>query len=50
MVKVGDLVLGNSKKLSQWFLKITYFAEDLIENLNELEGWPKKVLSMQKIG
>ena len=36
------------KKLSQWFLKITYFAEDLIENLNELEGWPKKVLSMQE--
>ena len=36
------------KKLSQWFLKITDFAEDLIENLNQLEGWPKKVLSMQE--
>ena len=36
------------KKLSQWFLKITHFAEDLIENLNNLDGWPKKVLSMQE--
>src|SRR6056300_1622359 len=36
------------KKLSQWFLKITHFAEDLIENLNDLDGWPKKVLSMQE--
>ena len=36
------------KKLSQWFLKITDFAEDLLEGLNELENWPKKVLSMQE--
>ena len=36
------------KKLSQWFLKITDFAEDLLDGLNELENWPKKVLSMQE--
>ena len=36
------------KKLSQWFLKITDFAEDLLNGLNELENWPKKVLSMQE--
>ena len=36
------------KKLSQWFLKITDFAEDLLEGLNQLENWPKKVLSMQE--
>ena len=36
------------KKLSQWFLKITDFAEDLLEGLSQLENWPKKVLSMQE--
>ena len=36
------------KKLSQWFLKITDFAEDLLKGLNQLENWPKKVLSMQE--
>ena len=36
------------KKLSQWFLKITDFAEDLLDGLNQLENWPKKVLSMQE--
>tara|TARA_B100000686_G_scaffold23770_2_gene22347 strand:- start:483 stop:2930 length:2448 start_codon:yes stop_codon:yes gene_type:complete len=36
------------KKLSQWFLKITDFAEDLNEGLKDLKKWPKKVLSMQE--
>ena len=40
--------LVEQKKLSQWFLKITDFAEDLLNGLNELENWPKKVLSMQE--
>lgn len=36
------------KKLSQWFLKITAFAEELIVGLNKLDNWPKKVLLMQE--
>ena len=37
------------KKLSQWFLKITDFADDLVKELDNLSGWPKRVLSMQEL-
>jgi leucyl-tRNA synthetase len=36
------------KKLSQWFFKITDYAERLLGNLPALEGWPERVLLMQK--
>jgi leucyl-tRNA synthetase len=36
------------KKLNQWFLKITDFAEELIEGLGALEHWPEKVKLMQE--
>ena len=36
------------KKLSQWFFNITSFANDLLEDLDSLKGWPEKVKLMQK--
>ncbi len=36
------------KKLSQWFFDITKFSENLLDGLNELNGWPDKVKTMQK--
>lgn len=36
------------KKLSQWFLKITDYAEQLLQDLDKLKGWPDKVKTMQK--
>ena len=40
--------LVERKKLSQWFFNITKFAEDLLNDLKLLEGWPDKVKLMQK--
>ncbi len=36
------------KKLSQWFLKITAFSKELLDDLNKLDQWPEKVKTMQK--
>ena len=40
--------LVESRELTQWFFKITDFAEDLLGALDGLERWPEKVRLMQK--
>ena len=39
--------LVEQRELTQWFFKITDFAQDLLESLNLLEEWPEKVKLMQ---
>ena len=36
------------RKLNQWFLKITDFAEDLLQGLSTLTEWPERVRTMQE--
>jgi leucyl-tRNA synthetase len=36
------------RKLSQWFFKITAFADDLLDGLDTLDRWPEKVRIMQR--
>ncbi|MBB5711142.1 leucine--tRNA ligase [Sphingomonas xinjiangensis] len=40
--------LVERKKLSQWFLKITQFADELLDGVRGLEHWPDKVKLMQE--
>jgi leucyl-tRNA synthetase len=36
------------RALEQWFLRITDYAEELLEYLDRLPGWPERVLTMQR--
>jgi len=36
------------KELEQWFLKITDYADELLSAMDSLEGWPQKVLTLQR--
>ncbi len=36
------------KKMNGWFLKITDYAEELLADLDQLSGWPEKVVTMQR--
>ena len=36
------------RELEQWFLRITQYAEELLRELEKLEGWPEKVRTMQR--
>ena len=36
------------RSIPQWFLKITDYAEELLTELDRLEGWPEAVKTMQR--
>ena len=40
--------LVESKKLTQWFFRITDYAERLLDDFDKLESWPERVLTMQR--
>ncbi|MCL4148269.1 UNVERIFIED_CONTAM: hypothetical protein GTU68_062891, partial [Idotea baltica] len=42
----GELV--ERREIPQWFLKITQYAEELLEEIDNLEGWPDAVRTMQR--
>ena len=41
-------VIIEKKRLSQWFLNITKYSDNLLNSLEKLTGWPEKVKLMQK--
>jgi leucyl-tRNA synthetase len=40
--------LVEQRELAQWFIKITAYAEELLQDLEQLDGWPEQVKTMQK--
>jgi len=36
------------KDISQWFMRITAYAEELLVDLDKLDGWPEQVVTMQR--
>ena len=40
--------LVERREISQWFLKITDYSEELLKDLDELKEWPEQVITMQR--
>jgi leucyl-tRNA synthetase len=43
-----DTTQVEQRDLVQWFFRITAYADELLEGLDKLEGWPEKVRTMQR--
>ncbi|MBW1981675.1 MAG: leucine--tRNA ligase [Deltaproteobacteria bacterium] len=39
---------AEQKEMEQWFLKITEYADELLDYCDKLPGWPERVLTMQR--
>jgi leucyl-tRNA synthetase len=40
--------LVERREIPQWFMKITEYADELLDNLDRMEGWPESVKTMQR--
>ena len=40
--------LVERREIPQWFMRITAYAEELLQSLDELDGWPESVKTMQR--
>ncbi len=40
--------LVEQKEIPQWFIKITDYADELLNDLDQLDGWPEQVKTMQR--
>tara|TARA_R110002110_G_scaffold109897_3_gene273907 strand:+ start:2524 stop:5118 length:2595 start_codon:yes stop_codon:yes gene_type:complete len=40
--------LVEQKKIPQWFIRITDYAEELLNDMDDLDGWPEQVKTMQR--
>lgn len=40
--------LVEKRKIRQWFFKITAYADELLDGLDALEGWPQEIITMQR--
>lgn len=36
------------REIAQWFMKISHYADELLDELDKLDGWPESVRTMQK--
>ncbi|HEA52251.1 leucine--tRNA ligase [Marinobacter antarcticus] len=40
--------LVEQKKIPQWFIRITDYAEELLNDMDDMDGWPEQVKTMQR--